>query len=239
MMKEIPICLFVFLLIGVFASCSSESVVLFQDGTNALPMVALNTNGKKGLITKPEKSAYAYLAIDQQQLPLFGQLKSQWGGLSCWKEIAGKTIVAGHAGGLAFPCGADGLFSLRSKAAVLAHLCQKLSTTHHEVQDIVVEIQKFTYAAGALVPMRTETVFLEIPAFAVALEATGLEIVRTFKTTLAAFAIVLAERTLLGEILSVLAPIIHVKTCFAMCAALRLARVVVDGAHSWPTPLDA
>ena len=43
---------------------------------------------------------------------------------------------------------------------------------------------------------------------------------------LAAFAIVLAERTLLGEILSVLAPIIHVKTCFAMCAALRLARVV-------------
>ena len=89
MMKKNPICLFVLLFVGVFASCSSERVVLFQDGTNALPMVALNANGKKGLIAKPEKSAYAYLAIDQQQLPLFGQRKSQWGGLSCWIHIAG------------------------------------------------------------------------------------------------------------------------------------------------------
>lgn len=89
MMKKIPICLLVLWFIAIFASCSSESVVLFQDGTNALPMVALNANGKEGVIPKPKKSAYAYLAIDQQQLPLFGQLKSQWGGLSCWINIVG------------------------------------------------------------------------------------------------------------------------------------------------------
>lgn len=87
MMKKIPICLFVLLLVGFFASCSSESVVLFQDGTNALPMVALNANGKKGLIAKPEKSAYAYLALDQQQLPSLGQLRDQWGGLSIWIKL--------------------------------------------------------------------------------------------------------------------------------------------------------
>jgi hypothetical protein len=71
--------------------------------------------------------------------------------------------------------------------------------------------------------MRTEAVLLEISALTVAVEATGLEVIRTFVAALAAFAIVLAERTLLGEILSVLAPIIHVKTCFDMCAAPRLA----------------
>jgi hypothetical protein len=109
---------------------------------------------------------------------------------------------------------------------MLAHLGQKLGTTNHEVQDVVIEIQKFTDTAGAtLVAMTvgTETVLLEVPALTVAVEATGLEIVRTFKTAFAAFAIVLTERTLFGEILSVLAPIIHVKTCFAMCVALRLA----------------
>jgi hypothetical protein len=91
------------------------------------------------------------------------------------------------------------------------------------MEDIVIEIQKLADAAGALVAVRTEAVFLEIPALTVAVEATGLEVVRTFVAAFAAFAIVLAERTLLGEILSVLAPIIHVKTCFAMCVALRLA----------------
>jgi len=107
------------------------------------------------------------------------------------------------------------------------------------VQDIVIEIQKLTNTARAFIAMGTEAILLEVPAFTVALEATGLEIIRTFKTALAAFAIVLAERTLLGEILSVLAPIIHVKTCFAMCAALRLARVVFDGAEHGRRPLDS
>lgn len=88
-MKKIQICLFVLWFIAFFASCSSESAVLFHDGINALPMVALNANGRKGLIARPEKSAYAYLVMDQQQLPLFDQLTSQWGGLSCWINIAG------------------------------------------------------------------------------------------------------------------------------------------------------
>ncbi|MBO5690274.1 MAG: hypothetical protein J6R96_00240, partial [Spirochaetaceae bacterium] len=46
-------------------------------------MKALNSNGKKGSILHPEKSAYIYLAVNQEQLPQVARAKELWGGLSC------------------------------------------------------------------------------------------------------------------------------------------------------------
>ena len=92
----------------MLTACSSESHVYFQtnldlvknlsfvedvqSGTTVseesfsgeiLPMEALNSNGKKGTILNPEKSAYIYLAVNQEQLPQVARAKELWGGLSC------------------------------------------------------------------------------------------------------------------------------------------------------------
>ena len=120
----------------------------------------------------------------------------------------------------------------------MTHTGHELGAAHHEMKNVVIEVEQFTQAARAALAFaaRTEAVFLEVSAFAVttfpiALEAARSEIIRTFKAALAAFAVVLAERTLFGEILSILAPIIHVKPAF-LCAAPRLARGVFQRGRS-------
>ena len=101
----------VFFVIMVTA-CSSESHVFFQTNLDLvknqsfvedaqsvinlseeiLPMKALNSNGKKGSILHPEKSAYIYLAVNQEQLPQVARAKELWGGLSCQITLMSPSV---------------------------------------------------------------------------------------------------------------------------------------------------
>ncbi len=103
MLEKIKICVSHLFCVILFAACSSESQVFFQSsldlGNNpslakdsrgeaislqeSFPMEGLNGNGKKGSILNPEKSAYIYLAVNEEQLPHVVRAQEQWGGVSC------------------------------------------------------------------------------------------------------------------------------------------------------------
>ena len=100
MLKKIKIrssYLFCVILLTSCFSCSSKSQVLFQPNLHlqtasagsekdfsgeSLPMEALNSNGKKGAILNPEKSAYIYLAVNPEQLPQLAPALESLGGVS-------------------------------------------------------------------------------------------------------------------------------------------------------------
>ena len=104
--------LFCVILLTTCFSCSSKSQVLFQPNLHlqaaSAPMEALNSNGKKGSILNPEKSAYIYLAVNQEQLSLLSPALENWGGVSCRitlanpSEATDKDTSSGNQGNLAF-----------------------------------------------------------------------------------------------------------------------------------------
>ena len=130
MLKKIKIrssYLFCVILLTTCFSCSSKSQVLFQPNLHlqtasagsekdfsgeSLPMEALNSNGKKGVILNPEKSAYIYLAVNTEQLPQLAPALESWGGVSCRITLANPpekknsatntSTSSGNQGNLAF-----------------------------------------------------------------------------------------------------------------------------------------
>ncbi|WP_418764132.1 hypothetical protein [Mailhella sp.] len=114
------------------------------------------------------------------------------------------------------------------------------------MENLIVQIHQRAEVAVTIgrraIRARTEAVLLEVPApfatlFVAAFKTTRAEIFRTFLTAaITAFAIVLFKGTP-GEILSVLAPIIHVKP--ALLSAWRVggrARRFKRGKKAKPTP---
>ncbi len=91
MIRKILISILFLWNLTLLASCSGESKVVFEDGATALPMQALNANGRQGTIAEPGKSAYAYLALDERQIPRLAEARQQWGGVSCSITIARPT----------------------------------------------------------------------------------------------------------------------------------------------------